>query len=116
MLSSIKLPPKTAKNGIMFRIGEKNGQSPKTMQSAVQAINVSGDKLLFNVLTIQLGVGVKYNFDNTRQTFISDDRFLYVDVADDSPPATPTVLPVEQFKSDSQQEKPQKRMRGSRPF
>jgi len=100
----------------MFRIGEKNGQSPKTMQSAVQAINVSGDKLLFNVLTIQLGVGVKYNFDNTRQTFISDDRFLYVDVADDSPPATPTVLPVEQFKSDSQQEKPQKRMRGSRPF
>ena len=115
-ISSRKLPPQSVKNGINFIIREKNGQSTKAIQSAVQAINVSGDKSLFSVLTIQLGIEVKYNSANSGQSLKSAAQFLYMDIAADSPPDAQIGLPVDQLKSESQQEKPQKRMRGSTPF
>ena len=113
-ISPIELPPKSAKYGKVFRVGEKRGQSSKDIQAALKTINVSGDKSLFDVLTIQLGIGAKYNFDNTGHSFNGNDRFLYVDIADDSPPDSQRMFPVEQPGKDAQKDRPKRNKRGSR--
>ncbi len=113
---SLELPPKVAKYGKIFLVGEKRGQSSKDIQSAVKTIDVTGDKSLFDSLTIELGIEVKYTLDNTGHRFNGNDRYLYVDIADGSPPDSQRMFPEEQPKSASPKDRQKRGKRGSRPL